>query len=236
MIETFSDKERIFALLAFTKELIIQSKTSELIELERKLTISREIENRKKLAIQKRKFGRNQLNPGGRRPFLNSPVKNSGFSKSISSEPSKNISSGFMPSISSPSQVKRGPSGPMQRIRVPDVMLPNRFGYLRPVPTNEELDLGKLNQLINDGRVREIECDGPDTEVIARGTSNPRTNIFLSNEEIQSIFLAFSRAAKIPIEEDIVKIAAGGFILNGVNSNVVGSRFVIKRILNSFSR
>lgn len=228
MIDSFSDEERIFALRVFTKELIIQSKTPELIDLERKLILSREIENRKRFSSQKRTAVLIPLRPQIRKNNLNISPKNSGFSKSISSE--------FVPSISNPLPIKKTFSGSMHKTRVPDVVLPARFGYLKPLPTNEELDLGKLNSLISDPKIREIECDGPDTEIIARGISNPQTNIFLTNEEIQSIFLSFSRLAKIPIEEDIVKIAAGGFVLNGVNSNVVGSRFIIKRILNNFYR
>ena len=57
-----------------------------------------------------------------------------------------------------------------------------------------------------------------------------KTEIMLTAQEIQDVFAAFSHAAKIPVEENIIKIAAGNLILNGINSNVIGSKFIIKRI------
>lgn len=224
MFEKMTSPQRFFFLLSFTKELIIQSKTPELIELEKKLRIAKEIDERKKISIKKRvSFSSNKKNLGGN--FSN--PKSSGFVSSIGNRSSSNnFISGSGESFNRPVL-----KGLPKRVQVPDVMLPNRFSYLRPVPTNEILNLGRLQQIITDPRVREVECDGPDSEVIVRGSGvNPRTNISLTNDEIKLVFLEFSRVAMIPIEEEIVKVAAGGWIINGVNSSVVGSRFVMKRI------
>ena len=117
-----------------------------------------------------------------------------------------------------------------QKLIIPEVNLPERFKYLKPTPTQEEIDLGKLNPLIKNPQIREIECNGPDTEIIVKLPMPKKTEIMLTAQEIQDVFAAFSHAAKIPVEENIIKIAAGNLILNGINSNVIGSKFIIKRI------
>jgi hypothetical protein len=228
MFEKMTSAERFFFLLLFTKEMIIHSKAPWLIELERKLRLAREAEENKKVFVRRRSSP--SVKRRARNDFMRSAP--SGFMPSIGNMPS---SESFVQGYSEVAPVRSEPKPILRRAPIPDVMLPNRFSYLRPVPTNEVLRLGKLQPFITNPRVREIECDGPDSEVVVRGPGvDPSTNISLTNEEIKLVFSDFSRVANIPIEEEVVKVAAGGWILNGVNSNVIGSRFIMRRIPQNF--
>ena len=45
-------------------------------------------------------------------------------------------------------------------LRIPEIRLPPRLQYLRPRPTELEIDLAKLNPLVKDQAVKIIECNG----------------------------------------------------------------------------
>jgi len=224
MTTQLSENYKLLILLKFTKELIRNSKSADTLELEKKLILMREIEKKRK-------------------PIVNS-LQNIQTPKSISLQKrnlnsaqqfyAQNPAQGSSQSTLSPQQRTR--ESPQQRLIIPDVNLPERFQYLKPVPTKEEIDLGKLNPLIRNPQVKEIECDGPNTEIIVKAPMPKITQIILTEEEIQDIFLAFSKSAMIPIEENIVKIAAGNLILNGINSKVIGSKFVIRKMAIGFGR
>lgn len=252
MIEKLSEPGRTFFLIKIIEELMLHSKGQELIELERRLSFEKEEKIRKKereeqrlktlkktLIDQKKKRYSKEKLFSSRLTFptqRTSPIRANFIP--LTSPAQTAGPSGFAPSISTPirtpppRQIRRPTPIRNQKGRIPDVVLPPQFRYLQPTQTGETLDLGKLNPLLANPRIREIECDGPDTEIIVRGIPETRTNIFLTNEEIQHVFMSFSEAAKIPIYEEIIKITAGGLILNGINSNVVGSRFIIKRVQN----
>jgi len=95
----------------------------------------------------------------------------------------------------------------------------------------ENFDLGKLNLLIKDPKVLEIECPGPGKFVMARvlGRINV-TKTTLSQSEIQAIIDLFSKTAKVPIIEGLFKAAVGNLVMTAVISNVVGARFIISKI------
>jgi len=117
-------------------------------------------------------------------------------------------------------------------LRIPEPRLPLRLQYLRPTPTNVQIDLGKLNVLIQDPMVREIECDGPDEVLVVKGTMGRKnTSIMLSRQEIDWVLGQFSQQAKIPINEGIVKIVVGSLILSAVVSETKDPEFVIKKML-----
>ena len=122
------------------------------------------------------------------------------------------------------------PFRPKRRLVIPRPNLPTRLQYIKPIPTPKQLELGKLNPLIQDPSVQAIECNGPDENIIIQAPRERTTNIKLSKEEIDEIINTFSKASRIPISEGIFRAAVGGFLLYGIISEVVGSKFIIKRI------
>ena len=117
-----------------------------------------------------------------------------------------------------------------RRLIIPKPNLPTRLQYIQPFPTQRQLDLEKLNPLIQDLTVQEIECNGPDENITIKNPVERPTNIKLSKEEIDEIITTFSQESKIPISEGIFRAAVGSLLLSGIISEVVGSKFIIKRI------
>jgi len=120
---------------------------------------------------------------------------------------------------------------PSQILRIPEPNLPEEFRYLKPTPTARDINLGKLNPLIYDKSVQTIECEGPDRPIIVSGRMGRKpTNISLPNEEIENIIQSFSEASKIPAETGVYKVVVGRFIFSAVISDVVPSRFMIRKM------
>ncbi len=117
------------------------------------------------------------------------------------------------------------------RLKIPFPKLPERLKDIKPVPRPEiKIDLGKLNPLIDDPVVQTIECNGPNEKIIIRDPSQKVTDIVLSKEEIDDIIQKFSDAGKIPITEGVFRVAVGKLVLSAIVSNVVGSKFIIKKL------
>ncbi len=121
---------------------------------------------------------------------------------------------------------------PQKRVlRIPAPRLPPRFSYLKPTPKKANIDIGKLNPLINDPAVRAIECLGPNTEIFVSGAmGRKKTNIVLSNDEINQIVDKFSEKTKIPVNEGVYRVVAGNLIFSAVISSVTNSRFIIRKM------
>ena len=124
------------------------------------------------------------------------------------------------------------PQIPHPSLIIPEPKLPSHLEYLRPIPDQSvEIDLSKINPLIKDSAVRVIEGN-PNERVIVNGSMGTRpTNIVLNKEDIDRIINKFSETAKIPVNEGIYKVVVGNLILSAVISEVVGSRFVIRKII-----
>lgn len=124
---------------------------------------------------------------------------------------------------------------PPQRIlRIPEVNLPERLQYLKPVPRDKEIDLGKLNPLIKNPLISSIECDGPDENLIAKGTKGTKKiDLVLTKQEINDIIQKFSKETRIPLDEGVFKVVFGRLILSAIVSEVVGSKFIIKKLTYS---
>ena len=120
---------------------------------------------------------------------------------------------------------------PQPSLRVPEMRLPPQFAYLRPSATTEaKIDLGKLNPLLDDPAIREIESSGPDQYTIVRGRMGTKpTQIVLTKEEISQILQTFSDESKIPIGEGVTKIVLGNLTISAIISPE-GSRFIIKNV------
>lgn len=128
------------------------------------------------------------------------------------------------------------PKKPLQQpkkiIKVPKTKLPSHLQYLKPSANKSaELELGKINLLLKDPMVKEIECNGPDQHILVRGVMGTKeTNIVLTKEEIDQIIKTFSDAAKIPVHEGLFKVVVGRFVFSSIVSNITGSKFIINKM------
>lgn len=112
-----------------------------------------------------------------------------------------------------------------------DSQLPEHIQYLKPTPTNKDIDLAKLNPLINDPMVNAIECYGPEENIVVKGRMGiKKTPIILTKEEINDTIDRFSRETRIPVQEGVFKVVTGRLILLAIISELVGSKFVIKKM------
>ncbi len=91
-------------------------------------------------------------------------------------------------------------------------------------------DYGKLTPLLNDPSISTIECSGANKPLmIIRAGQKQGTRISLSAEEIKEILQKVSDVVHIPLLEGVFRAAADNFSINAVISEMIGSRFVIKK-------
>jgi len=126
---------------------------------------------------------------------------------------------------------KRPKFKPLPVLKIPEPRLPFGLQHLRPISTNRQIDLGRLNVLINDPKVEMIECNGANTNIIVSGRMGRKaTEIILDVDEIKQVLRRFSEAARIPIHEGIFKIVFGRLILSAINSEIVDPKFIIRKM------
>lgn len=118
-------------------------------------------------------------------------------------------------------------------LQISESRLPPTVQYLRPIPMQVEVNLKKLSPLIKDPLVKIIECNGSGENIYVIGTmGRKRTGIILSKEEIDEILKIFSENTKIPIEDGMNKIVFGKLVLSAIVSEIVGSKFIIRKMGN----
>jgi len=94
-----------------------------------------------------------------------------------------------------------------------------------------EFDLGKLNPFISDRLITSIECPGPGKFIlIKRANKLEVTKIRLDKSEIESIIKKFSEKSRIPLIGGIFKTVVGNLVITALQSDIVGSRFIITKI------
>jgi hypothetical protein len=253
-----SKEFRAYFLLLFTKELIRHSKVEEFFTLNHVLKKKKEkideIENLKREIEEAEK---EKIRTGIFRPRALAPVKTytavplssqkqeEKFMPSlIHTEPplikqytksTTEIQQPIMQQFQTPFQQQKPQMPQAPRVPpplvIPEYPLPSTVQYLRPYPTNMQIDLGKLNILVNDPNVQAIECNGPEEPIVVRGSMGAKnTNIILNEEEENEILRRFSESSRIPIHEGIYKIVVGKLILSAIVSEVVGSKFIIRKM------
>ena len=209
----------VFFLLQFTKELIKHSRPIE-IELKPHLLDKEEIKEKVKQTIKaesklkKQELSLSILNKGLEPPHLILEPKRK----------QQMITPMRKPLI--PKKLLTQP------LRIPEPRFPQRLQYLKPIPTNREIDLDKLDPLIKDPMVKLIECNGQNQNIIVSGTmGRKKTNIILSKQEIDDILKKFSEATKIPMQKGIFKVVVGRLILLAIISEIISSVFIIKKMM-----
>ncbi len=126
---------------------------------------------------------------------------------------------------------------PVQPIVPP--ITPQKISPIQPIAppnTPQEIytglsqDYGKIVPLLNDPSVSTIECQGTGKPImIIRAGQRQTTRIVLNAEDIKNILKKVSDAAHIPLLEGVFRAAVDNFSINAVISEIIGSRFVIKK-------
>jgi len=117
-----------------------------------------------------------------------------------------------------------------RKLIIPQPRLPSHLEYLKPAPAPLEIDLGKLNPFLRDPNVQSIECNGEDEKIILKVPTERITDITLTKEEIDNVIMIFSEKSRIPAEEGVFRAAVGKWMISAIISEVIGIKFVIKRI------
>ncbi|MSS74211.1 hypothetical protein EXS72_01055 [Candidatus Pacearchaeota archaeon] len=102
----------------------------------------------------------------------------------------------------------------------------------KPIETkiNSNLAIDKLNFLIRDPSVTEIECSDSEKNILVKkGGSVQRTSVKLSIEEVYQLIGEFSQKTKIPVIDGTIKTAFNNLILTAVLSETLGPRFIIQK-------
>jgi hypothetical protein len=93
-----------------------------------------------------------------------------------------------------------------------------------------DINLGKLNILLNDKQITMIECPGPNKYLRIKKAGNTNmTKITLSPEEIKEVIDNFAQKAKVPMIGGVFKAAVGNLTITAVVSDFIGTRFLITR-------
>jgi len=203
--------QKSFILLEFTKELIKHSAKGDVFELENVLG---------KEAQKKEEKG-----------FTEKSELNNNYFKS---RMKRNMNKAFERKIEEkihPIKRRIIRRNLLPKLIIPKQRLSPRFQYLKPTPGNLEIDLGKLNSLVKDPLVQEIESSGANNYVVVSGKmGRKKTEIKLTREEIEEIAKKFSEVSKIPLQEGFFKVAVGRLVFSAVISNIVSPKFTIKKI------
>ncbi|MDH3353424.1 MAG: hypothetical protein OEL87_03175 [Nanoarchaeota archaeon] len=116
---------------------------------------------------------------------------------------------------------------PQQQIQVRQMTPPQA-----PKGTQIELnqDYGKITPLLNDPSISTIECQGMGIPItIIRAGQKQMTKINLSQRDIKEILEKISEKVHIPLLEGVFRAAVDNFSINAVISEMIGSRFIIKK-------
>ena len=207
MIFIYSNR---FILLQFTKELIRHSGKGEILELEN--ILKEQSEEKERETKEETKL-----------------IKIVEKTEKPEEEFIKSLELKSLKPFQRPRRVRRDN---LPILKIPRRKLPLRFQYLKPTPTNIEIDLGKLNPLTKDPLVKNIECNGPNKNIIVEGTmGRKKTGITLNRKEIEEVIYEFSKTAKIPIHEGVFRVVVGKFIFFAIISEVISSKFIIRKIV-----
>lgn len=128
--------------------------------------------------------------------------------------------------------IRRAPQGnPRAVLTIPRPNLPERLQYIKPAPQQIYIDLGALDLIVRDPKVRVIQCNGPDEKIIVKGIMGVKpTSVSLRADEIEDVLQKFSQTAKIPIHEGIYRVAAGNLVISAIVSTVIPTKFIIEKM------
>ena len=100
----------------------------------------------------------------------------------------------------------------------------------RETQSQSTQDYGKIAPLLNDPSISTIECKGAGILItVIRAGQRQETKISLGKQEIKDILNKISEKTHIPLLEGVFRAAIDNFSINAVISEMIGSRFVIKK-------
>ena len=134
-----------------------------------------------------------------------------------------------------PSSISITPPPKKRVLRIPIPKIPKNLQHLKPTPMGRlNINLGKLDSFIKDPTIKDIECNGPDSNIVVKGINETKkTNIILTKQEIDDVIKKFSEAAKIPLKQGMFKVVIEKMVFSAIISEIAGSRFIIKKMLYS---
>lgn len=90
----------------------------------------------------------------------------------------------------------------------------------------------KLNAILRDPYVNEIDCFGTDTPLIVKKSGiTQKTQISLSIDEIYELIAEFSQKTRIPVINGRIKAALNNLVITAVFSENLGPKFIIQKKL-----
>ncbi|VVB82850.1 Uncharacterised protein [uncultured archaeon] len=208
MVETFSNDFKKIFLLSFTKELIRHSERRDILKLKQIIELKEEQEKIPSIISSE--------------PIA--PEEIIELKKKITLPPKK-----IFPPTRTGLPVRRIIRQPLM---IPEAKLPAHLEYLKPIPVpGVEIDLSKINPLIKDPAVRVIEGNQDENVIVSGAMGTKPTSIILNKEDIDRIINKFSEVSKIPVTSGIYRVVVGNLILSAIISEVISSRFVIRKML-----
>lgn len=138
--------------------------------------------------------------------------------------------------LNKPEPVKKKPLK-REDLEVPEPKLPPQYSHLEPNPKKIDLDLGKLNPLLNDPAVKTIEVQGPEKKVRVRGDMGDMpTEIVLNESEISDNIQTIADKSNMPIEIGSNKIELGKFDIRINNPKEGDQQITINKSLPGKNR
>ena len=216
------EKFKKFFLLEFTRQLIQHSASAEVLELQTSLRKEEEY----KLEREKAKV--KEIIQQRKKEIAKAPsLRKTNEIKSIIQAPIGMFKSQRIPHLN---PFKKSFIRSINAI--PEERFPIHIQYIKPMPIKGEIELGKIDPLIADPKVRTIECNGNNKNLVVQGSMGvKKTKIILTEEEITEIIQKFSKETKIPIQEGVFRVVWGRLIFLAIVSEVIGSKFIIKKML-----
>jgi len=108
-----------------------------------------------------------------------------------------------------------------------------RRPLIKPAPKNMKIpqeDYGKLTGLIKDPSITYVENLGAEKPIaIIRAGQRQLTKIILNEDEIKQFLGNVAAKARVPLVEGVFRAAVDNFSVNAVVSDLIGSRFIIKK-------
>jgi hypothetical protein len=97
-------------------------------------------------------------------------------------------------------------------------------------PLDKRTGFEKIKPLLDDFSVSRIQCLCANKPlIIIRSGQQQTTKIALTKENIHDVFLTIAELAHIPLIEGPIKISLGNYKIDGINSNIMDSKFIIQK-------
>lgn len=119
---------------------------------------------------------------------------------------------------------------PQPKTQEPREKKVNKIFKTQSVVTDKTNGYEKIKPLINDYSVSRIQCIAPNKPliIICSGQKMP-TRIILNQNQIHDVFEEITNQAHIPLIEGPIKILSSTLTLNGINSKLTDSKFIIQK-------